>query len=597
MQRIRNFSIIAHIDHGKSTLADRIIQLCGGLADREMEAQVLDSMDLERERGITIKAQTVALTYRARDGASYQLNLIDTPGHVDFSYEVSRSLAACEGALLVVDASQGVEAQTVANCYTAIEQGVEVVPVLNKIDLPAAEPERVIAEIEDIIGISAADALRCSAKTGEGVPEILEAVIARIPAPRGREDAALKALIIDSWFDNYVGVVMLVRVVDGLLKPKDRILLMSSRATYLCEQVGVFTPKSQTRDQLAAGEVGFIVAGIKELKAAQVGDTVTLAERPAAEPLPGFKEIKPQVFAGLYPVESNQYEALRDALEKLHLNDASLHYEPETSQALGFGFRCGFLGLLHMEIVQERLEREYDMDLITTAPTVVYEVVLRDGTVQRIENPSKMPDPARIEEIREPIITTSIIVPQDYVGPVITLCNQKRGVQKDLHYIGRQVVLTYELPLNEVVMDFFDKLKSVSRGYASLDYDFKEYRTSDLVKLDILINSEKVDALSLIVHRGNAQYRGRELAAKMRELIPRQMFDVAVQAAIGSHIIARENVKALRKNVLAKCYGGDITRKRKLLEKQKAGKKRMKQVGSVEIPQEAFLAILRVEGK
>jgi GTP-binding protein LepA len=597
MQHIRNFSIIAHIDHGKSTLADRIIQLCGGLADREMEAQVLDSMDLERERGITIKAQTVALRYTAQDGQPYQFNLIDTPGHVDFSYEVSRSLAACEGALLVVDASQGVEAQTVANCYTAIEQGVEVVPVLNKIDLPAAEPERVIAEIEDIIGIPATDAVRCSAKTGEGVPDILEAVIARIPPPRGQGGAALKALIIDSWFDNYVGVVMLVRVVDGALKPKDRILLMSNRASYLCEQVGVFTPKSQTRDSLSAGEVGFIIAGIKELKAAKVGDTVTLVERPAAEALPGFKEIKPQVFAGLYPVESNQYEALRDALEKLHLNDASLQYEPETSQALGFGFRCGFLGLLHMEIVQERLEREYDMDLITTAPTVVYEVVLRDGTVHEIENPSKMPDPARTEQIREPIITAAIIVPQDYVGPVITLCNQKRGVQKDLHYIGRQVVLTYELPLNEVVMDFFDRLKSVSRGYASLDYDFREYRASDLVRLDILINAEKVDALSLIVHRCNSQYRGRELAAKMRELIPRQMFDVAVQAAVGSHIIARENVKALRKNVLAKCYGGDITRKRKLLEKQKAGKKRMKQVGSVEIPQEAFLAILRVEGK
>ena len=597
MQHIRNFSIIAHIDHGKSTLADRFIQLCGGLSDREMEEQVLDSMDLERERGITIKAQTAALRYTARDGQTYQLNLIDTPGHVDFSYEVSRSLAACEGALLVVDASQGVEAQTVANCYTAIEQGVEVVPVLNKIDLPSAEPDRVIVEIEDIIGIPAADAVRCSAKTGEGVPDILEAVIARVPPPRGQPDAPLKALIIDSWFDNYVGVVMLVRVVDGILRPKDRILLMSIRANYLCEQVGAFTPKAQTRDSLSAGEVGFIIAGIKELEAAKVGDTVTLAERPAAEPLPGFKEIKPQVFAGLYPVESNQYAALRDALEKLHLNDASLRYEPETSQALGFGFRCGFLGLLHMEIVQERLEREYDMDLITTAPTVVYEVVLRDGTVQEIENPSKMPDPARIEEIREPIITSSIIVPQDYVGPVITLCNQKRGVQKDLHYIGRQVVLTYELPLNEVVMDFFDKLKSVSRGYASLDYDFNEYRASDLVKLDILINNEKVDALSLIVHRSNSQYRGRELAAKMRELIPRQMFDVAVQAAIGAHIIARENVKALRKNVLAKCYGGDITRKRKLLEKQKAGKKRMKQVGSVEIPQEAFLAILRVEGK
>ncbi|MET1085362.1 MAG: translation elongation factor 4 [Burkholderiales bacterium] len=597
MQRIRNFSIIAHIDHGKSTLADRFIQLCGGLSDREMAAQVLDSMDLERERGITIKAQTAALRYTGRDGQVYHLNLIDTPGHVDFSYEVSRSLAACEGALLVVDASQGVEAQTVANCYTATEQGVEVVPVLNKIDLPSAEPARVIAEIEDIIGIPAQDAILCSAKTGEGVIDILEAVIARIPPPRGQSDAALKALIIDSWFDNYVGVVMLLRVVDGTLRPKDRILLMSIGANYLCEQVGVFTPKAQARESLSAGEVGFVIAGIKELKAAKVGDTVTLAEQPAGEPLPGFKEIKPQVFAGLYPVESNQYEALRDALEKLHLNDASLRYEPETSQALGFGFRCGFLGLLHMEIVQERLEREYDMDLITTAPTVVYQVVLRDGTVQEIENPSKMPDPARIEEIREPIITASIIVPQDYVGPVITLCTQKRGVQRDLHYIGRQVVLTYELPLNEVVMDFFDKLKSVSRGYASLDYDFKEYRASDLVKLDILINSEKVDALSLIVHRSNSQYRGRELATKMRELIPRQMFDVAVQAAIGSHIIARENVKALRKNVLAKCYGGDITRKRKLLEKQKAGKKRMKQVGSVEIPQEAFLAILRVEGK
>ncbi|MET0216794.1 MAG: translation elongation factor 4 [Burkholderiales bacterium] len=597
MQHIRNFSIIAHIDHGKSTLADRFIQLCGGLSDREMAAQVLDSMDLERERGITIKAQTAALRYTGRDGQVYHLNLIDTPGHVDFSYEVSRSLAACEGALLVVDASQGVEAQTVANCYTATEQGVEVVPVLNKIDLPSAEPARVIAEIEDIIGIPAQDAILCSAKTGEGVIDILEAVIARIPPPRGQSDAALKALIIDSWFDNYVGVVMLVRVVDGTLRPKDRILLMSIGANYLCEQVGVFTPKAQARESLSAGEVGFVIAGIKELKAAKVGDTVTLAEQPAGEPLPGFKEIKPQVFAGLYPVESNQYEALRDALEKLHLNDASLRYEPETSQALGFGFRCGFLGLLHMEIVQERLEREYDMDLITTAPTVVYQVVLRDGTVQEIENPSKMPDPARIEEIREPIITASIIVPQDYVGPVITLCTQKRGVQRDLHYIGRQVVLTYELPLNEVVMDFFDKLKSVSRGYASLDYDFKEYRASDLVKLDILINSEKVDALSLIVHRSNSQYRGRELATKMRELIPRQMFDVAVQAAIGSHIIARENIKALRKNVLAKCYGGDITRKRKLLEKQKAGKKRMKQVGSVEIPQEAFLAILRVEGK
>ncbi|MDE1982329.1 MAG: translation elongation factor 4 [Betaproteobacteria bacterium] len=597
MNRIRNFSIIAHIDHGKSTLADRFIQLCGGLSDREMEAQVLDSMDLERERGITIKAQTAALQYRARDGEVYNLNLIDTPGHVDFSYEVSRSLAACEGAVLVVDASQGVEAQTVANCYTAIEQGVEVFPVLNKIDLPSAEPERVMAEIEDIIGIDAHDALRVSAKTGEGVQDVLEAVIARVPPPNGDPEAPLKALIIDSWFDNYVGVVMLVRVVDGVLRPKDKILLMSTQASYLCEQVGVFTPKSLPRETLSAGQVGFVIAGIRELHSARVGDTITLAHRPALAALPGFKDIKPQVFAGLYPVESNQYDALRDALEKLKLNDASLHYEPETSQALGFGFRCGFLGLLHMEIVQERLEREYDMDLITTAPTVVYEVVLRDGTVEEIENPSRLPDPSKIEEIREPIITATMLLPQDYVGPVITLCNQKRGVQVDMQYSGRQVVLTYEMPLNEVVMDFFDRLKSVSRGYASLDYEFKEFRASDLVKLDILINSEKVDALSLVVHRSSSQYRGRELAARMRELIPRQMFDVAVQAAIGSHIIARETIKALRKNVLAKCYGGDITRKRKLLEKQKAGKKRMKQVGSVEIPQEAFLAILQVESK
>jgi GTP-binding protein LepA len=597
MQHIRNFSIIAHIDHGKSTLADRIIQLCGGLSDREMEEQVLDSMDLERERGITIKAQTAALRYKARNGQVYQLNLIDTPGHVDFSYEVSRSLAACEGALLVVDASQGVEAQTVANCYTAIEQGVEVVPVLNKIDLPSADPERVIAEIEDIIGIVADDAVRASAKTGEGVEDILEAAIVRIPAPRGNPDGPLKALIIDSWFDNYVGVVMLVRVVDGALRPKDRILLMSNKANYLCEQVGVFTPKSQARNELLAGEVGFIIAGIKELKAAQVGDTVTLAENPAIEALPGFKEIKPQVFAGLYPVESNQYEALRDALEKLHLNDSSLRYEPETSQALGFGFRCGFLGLLHMDIVQERLEREYDMELITTAPTVVYQILMRDGSIVEIENPSKLPDPSKIEEIREPIITATILMPQEHVGPVMTLCNNKRGAQRNMQYMGRQVMLTYELPLNEVVMDFFDKLKSVSRGYASLDYDFKEFSAADLVKLDILINGERVDALSLIVHRSNSQYRGRELATRMRELIPRQMFDVAVQAAIGSHIIARESVKALRKNVLAKCYGGDISRKRKLLEKQKAGKKRMKQIGTVEIPQEAFLAILQVDNK
>jgi len=597
MQHIRNFSIIAHIDHGKSTLADRIIHLCGGLSDREMEAQVLDSMDLERERGITIKAKTAALEYRARDGRHYLLNLIDTPGHVDFSYEVSRSLAACEGALLVVDASQGVEAQTVANCYTAIEQGVEVVPVLNKIDLPAAEPERVIQEIEDIIGIDAQQALRASAKTGEGVEDILEAVIERMPPPRGDPSAPLKALIIDSWFDNYVGVVMLVRVLDGMLRPKDRILLMASKASYLCEQVGVFTPKSKNRESLSAGEVGFIISGIKELKSAKVGDTVTLADHPAAQPLLGFKEIKPQVFAGLYPVESNQYDALRDALEKLKLNDSSLQYEPETSQALGFGFRCGFLGLLHLDIVQERLEREYDMDLITTAPTVVYEIVMRDGSTTEIENPSRMPDPSKIAEIREPIITATILVPQEYVGSVITLCISKRGTQKNMQYMGRQVMLTYEMPLNEVVMDFFDRLKSTSRGYASLDYEFQEFRASDLVKLDILINGVKVDALSLIVHRSNSQYRGRELAQRMRELIPRQMFDIAVQAAIGSHIIARESIKALRKNVLAKCYGGDITRKRKLLEKQKAGKKRMKQVGNVEIPQEAFLAILQVGDK
>ncbi len=597
MQHIRNFSIIAHIDHGKSTLADRFIQRCGGLSDREMSEQVLDSMDIERERGITIKAQTAALRYTARDGKTYNLNLIDTPGHVDFSYEVSRSLAACEGALLVVDASQGVEAQTVANCYTAIEQGVEVVPVLNKMDLPSANAERAIQEIEEVIGIPAGDAIRASAKTGENVEEILEAVIGRIPAPRGDPEAPLKALIIDSWFDNYVGVVMLVRVVDGALRPKDRILLMSTEGSYLCEQVGVFTPKAETRSELSAGEVGFVISGIKELQAARVGDTVTRADRPAASPLPGFKEIKPQVFAGLYPIESNQYEGLREALQKLKLNDASLRYEPEVSQALGFGFRCGFLGLLHMDIVQERLEREYDMELITTAPTVVYEVLGRDGELARIENPAKMPDPSQIAEIREPIITVTIFVPQDYVGPVITLATGKRGAQKNMQYHGRQVMLTYEMPLNEIVMDFFDKLKSVSRGYASLDYEFKEFRAADMVKLDILVNGERVDALSLMVHRSSAQYRGRDLVSRMRGLIPRQMFDVAIQAAIGSHIIARETVKALRKNVLAKCYGGDITRKRKLLEKQKAGKRRMKQVGTVEIPQEAFLAILQVESK
>ena len=594
---IRNFSIIAHIDHGKSTLADRLIQQCGGLSDREMEAQVLDSMDLERERGITIKAQTAALTYKAQDGQTYRLNLIDTPGHVDFSYEVSRSLSACEGALLVVDASQGVEAQTVANCYTAIDLGVEVIPVLNKIDLPAADPDRVADEIEDIVGIDASEAVRASAKTGIGIGEILEVVVKQVPPPRGDESAPLKALIIDSWFDNYVGVVMLVRVVDGVLRPKEKIRFMATGAQHLTEHVGVFTPKSVDRPQLSAGEVGFIIAGIKELKSAQVGDTITHVERPASEPLPGFKKVQSQVFAGLYPVESHDFEALRDALTKLQLNDAALQFEPEVSQALGFGFRCGFLGLLHMDIVQERLEREYDMDLITTAPTVVYEVLMKDGSLINVENPSKLPELSKIEEIREPIITATIFVPEEYVGNVITLCNQKRGIQVNMQYHGKQVMLVYDLPMNEVVMDFFDKLKSTSRGYASLDYEFKEYRAGDLVKLDILVNNEKVDALSLIVHRATSVYRGRELASKMRELIPRQMFDVAVQAAIGANIIARENVKAMRKNVLAKCYGGDITRKKKLLEKQKAGKRRMKQVGNVEIPQEAFLAILQVSDK
>jgi GTP-binding protein LepA len=597
MQHIRNFSIIAHIDHGKSTLADRLIQRCGGLSEREMEEQVLDSMDLERERGITIKAQTAALEYVSADGRRFNFNLIDTPGHVDFSYEVSRSLSACEGALLVVDASQGVEAQTVANCYTAIELGVEVLPVLNKMDLPQANPDAARSEIEDVIGIDASDAILASAKTGMGVDEILERIIDRVPPPKGDPAALLQALIIDSWFDNYVGVVMLVRVVNGTIKPKDKILLMATGATHLVEQVGVFTPKSRARDQLSAGEVGFVIAGVKELRDARVGDTVTHAQKPSRVPLAGFKEVKPQVFAGLFPIEANQYEALRDALTKLQLNDSALHFEPEVSQALGFGFRCGFLGLLHMDIVQERLEREYDMDLITTAPSVVYEVVLRDGSVQLIENPSKMPEPAKIEEIREPIVTVTIFVPQEYVGAVITLCTGKRGVQTNLAYHGRQVHLSYELPLAEIVLDFFDKLKSASRGYASMDYEFKEYRAADVVKVDMLINSERVDALSVIVHRLNSQYRGREIAAKMRQLIPRQMFDVAIQAAIGANIIARENVKALRKNVLAKCYGGDITRKKKLLEKQKAGKKRMKQVGSVEIPQEAFLAILQVEDK
>jgi GTP-binding protein LepA len=596
MNNIRNFSIIAHIDHGKSTLADRIIQICGGLSDRDMEAQVLDSMDLERERGITIKAQTAALHYKARDGQVYNLNLIDTPGHVDFSYEVSRSLSACEGALLVVDASQGVEAQTVANCYTALDLGVEVVPVLNKIDLPHADPANAIAEIEDVIGIHAADAVHCSAKTGLGVEDVLESLIAKVPAPKGDPDAPLQALIVDSWFDNYVGVVMLVRVMNGTLKPKEKILLMASESQQLVESVGVFSPKSVSLPSLSAGQVGLVIAGIKELKAAKVGDTVTHAAKPAAAPLPGFKEVQPQVFAGLFPVEANQYDALRDSLEKLKLNDAALMYEPEVSQALGFGFRCGFLGLLHMEIVQERLEREFDMDLITTAPTVVYEVVMRDGSIVKVDNPSKMPETTKIEEVREPIVTVNLYMPQEYVGSVITLCVGKRGMQLDMSYHGRQVKLVYEMPMAEIVLDFFDKLKSTSRGYASMDYEFKEYRAADVVKVDMLINSERVDALAIIVHRSNATFRGRQVAAKMRELIPRQMFDVAIQAAIGVNVISRENVKALRKNVLAKCYGGDISRKKKLLEKQKAGKKRMKQVGSVEIPQEAFLAILQVDG-
>ena len=601
MNHIRNFSIIAHIDHGKSTLADRLIQRCGGLSEREMSEQVLDSMDIEKERGITIKAQTAALTYQARDGKVYNLNLIDTPGHVDFSYEVSRSLSACEGALLVVDASQGVEAQTVANCYTALDLGVEVVPVLNKMDLPNADPDNAKAEIEDVIGIDAGNAIPCSAKTGMGIDDILEAVVARIPPPRGEPQAPLRAMIIDSWFDSYVGVVMLVRVVDGRLQRGERIKLMATGAIYNADNLGVFTPANQPREALEAGEVGYIIAGIRELQAAKVGDTVTLEKKlpnnlgTAAEPLPGFKEIQPQVFAGLYPTEASEYDSLRDALEKLKLNDASLHYEPEVSQALGFGFRCGFLGLLHMEIVQERLEREFDQDLITTAPSVVYEVVQADGEVRMVENPSKMPEQGRLVESREPIVPVPLYMPQEYVGPVMTLANQKRGVQINMAYHGRQVMLTYDMPLAEIVLDFFDKLKSVSRGYASMDYEFKEYRAADVVKVDILLNGDKVDALSIIVHRSQSQFRGRAVVAKMREVISRQMYDVAIQAAIGSNIIARETIKALRKNVLAKCYGGDITRKRKLLEKQKAGKKRMKQIGSVEVPQEAFLAILRVE--
>ena len=597
MRLIRNFSIIAHVDHGKSTLADRLIQSCGGLDAREMQNQVLDSMDLERERGITIKAQSVTLHYDANDGQRYQLNLIDTPGHVDFSYEVSRSLAACDGALLVVDASQGVEAQSVANCYTAIEQGLEVLPVINKIDLPSADPDKVIKEIEDIIGIDATDSVRVSAKTGEGVPDLLEAIIARIPPPKGDPEAPLQALIVDSWFDNYVGVVSLVRVVNGTLKTGDKIRVMSTGRSHLVDKLGRFTPKSVAQRELSAGQVGFIIAGIKEIDGAPVGDTITLENKQATEPLPGFREIKPRVFAGLFPVNSEDYESFRDALAKLRLNDSALRYEPEVSGALGFGFRIGFLGLLHMDIVQERLEREYELDLVTSAPTVVYEVARTDGTLVYVDNPAKLPPSNEIEDLREPIILANILVPPDYVGAVLKLCNDKRGVQKKMLYLGTQVSLQYELPMAEVVLDFFDRLKSVSRGYASFDYDFSHFHSAPLVKLDILINGDKVDALSIIVHRDNAYQRGRELVDKMQELIPRQMFEVAVQAAIGSAIVARATVKALRKNVLAKCYGGDISRKRKLLEKQKEGKKRMKQVGSVEIPQEAFLAVLQIGRK
>jgi GTP-binding protein LepA len=594
LSHIRNFSIIAHIDHGKSTIADRFIQLCGALTEREMSAQVLDSMDLERERGITIKAQSVTLDYPARDGQTYQLNFIDTPGHVDFSYEVSRSLAACEGALLVVDAAQGVEAQSVANCYTAIEQGLEVLPVLNKIDLPSADPDRVITQIEEIIGIEASDALRVSAKTGEGIPDLLESLVERIPPPAGDPDGPLQALIIDSWFDPYVGVVSLVRVVNGRMNRRDKLVVMSTGRAHNADSIGVFTPKKTERPTLGTGEVGFVIAGIKEIDGAPVGDTITHADRPAQRPLPGFKEIQPRVFAGLYPVDSDAYEDLRDALRKLRLNDAAMFYEPEVSQALGFGFRCGFLGMLHMEIVQERLEREYDLDLITTAPTVVYEVLKTDGEAIRVDNPANLPETARISEIREPIIEAHILVPQDYLGAVITLCIEKRGVQKQIQYLGGQVQVSYELPLSEVVLDFFDRLKSASRGYASFEYDFKRFQAADLVKLDVLINSERVDALSLIVHRDTSQTRGRDLTERMKDIIPRQMFEVAIQAAIGSKVIARSTVKALRKNVTAKCYGGDATRKRKLLEKQKAGKRRMKQVGKVELPQEAFLAVLQV---
>ncbi len=597
MRLIRNFSIIAHVDHGKSTLADRFIQLCRGLDDREMQSQVLDSMDLERERGITIKAQSVTLYYDALDGQRYQLNMIDTPGHVDFSYEVSRSLAACDGALLVVDASQGVEAQSVANCYTAIEQGLEVLPVINKIDLPSADPQRVMREIEEIIGIEARDAVRVSAKTGEGVPELLETLIRRIPPPKGDVAAPLQALIIDSWFDNYVGVVSLVRVVNGTVRTGEKIRVVSTGRAHTVDRLGRFTPKPIVAQELPAGDVGFIVAGIKEIDGAPVGDTITLESRPASAPLPGFRQIKPRVFAGLFPVNSEDYESFRDALAKLRLNDSALHYEPEVSGALGFGFRCGFLGLLHMDIVQERLEREYHLDLVTSAPTVIYEVARTDGRIEYVDNPAKLPPVNEIDEIREPIITANILVPPDHVGAVLKLCTDKRGVQKKMHYLGTQVSLQYQLPLAEVVLDFFDRLKSVSRGYASFDYEFSHFQAAPLVKLDILINGERVDALSIIVHRDSAYQRGRELVDKMQELIPRQMFEVAVQAAIGSAIIARATVKALRKNVLAKCYGGDVSRKRKLLEKQKEGKKRMKQLGRVEIPQEAFLAVLKVGHK
>jgi GTP-binding protein LepA len=591
---IRNFSIIAHIDHGKSTLADRFIQTCGGLSEREMSAQVLDSMDIERERGITIKAQSVTLSYKAKNGQTYQLNLIDTPGHVDFSYEVSRSLAACEGALLVVDAAQGVEAQSVANCYTAIEQGLEVIPVLNKIDLPSAEPERVCTEIEEIIGVPADEALKISAKTGLGVDDLLEQLVEKVPAPKGDPNAPLQALIIDSWFDNYLGVVSLVRVVNGSIHRKQKVVLMSTGKSHLVEKLGVFTPKSLNKEVLQTGEVGFVIAGIKDIFGAPVGDTITATDVPCSEALPGFQKVQPRVFAGLYPVESDDYEDLREALNKLSLNDAALQYEPESSQALGFGFRIGFLGMLHMEIIQERLEREYDLDLITTAPTVVYEVLKTDDTTVAIDNPSELPLPNEIVEIREPIIEANILVPQDYLGNVLSLCIEKRGVQKRMQFMGGQVSVSFELPLSEVVLDFFDRLKSVSRGFASFDYEFLRFQMATLVRLDILINDEKVYALSLIVHRDISQSRGRDLVEKMKDLIPRQMYEVAIQAAIGSKIIARSSVKAMRKNVLAKCYGGDITRKKKLLEKQKAGKKRMKQVGKIDIPQEAFLAVLRV---